>query len=272
MINKYNVLSFGISSVEDLDLLNKQFKLFKKYSKIPFNFYVMPGREQYNPNVNAMESIKQNISPDYNCIIPNYLNDNNNIMQNMSIFVGHSLNEFFNTVPKEKYFIVHLDCLPINFFDINEWVEDKPLFFIEQQRKHLRYAWDNICFIDTNVISPAEIDFSCGNFEGAQCDTGGGTYKIVNKYPSNCYGHTTKYLSNIETILSSNLSEHNKSILLKNYEIQLAESNAFGDPHWSELFLFDTLFHYRSFSGWHRKDQATLNIKEQRKQLLMDLK
>ena len=29
--------------------------------------------------------------------------------QNMSIFVGHSLNEFFNIVPKEKYFILHLD-------------------------------------------------------------------------------------------------------------------------------------------------------------------
>lgn len=272
MIKKYNILSFGISDVNDIDLLDHQYRLFQKYSIVPFNFYVMPGREQYNPNVNVMESIKQNISPDYNCIIPNYLNDNNNIMQNMSIFVGHSLNEFFNVTNPDKYLIVHFDCLPIKKFNITSWVQEKPLFSIDQQKNHLFYAWDNLCYIDSSIISPSEINFCCGIFEGVRCDTGGGTHSILSKYPNNKYYHTLKCLDDINKILSLDIDENNKSILLQNYEIQMAEMNKFHDPHWSEIFLFDTFFHYRSFSGWHRKDAETLFIKNQRKQLLLNLK
>jgi hypothetical protein len=266
-----NIVSFGITNLSDIDLLDKQYDLCTKYCKNKINFIAIPGREHGKSNINNITELQKHINKKYDFFIPDSLLPNNAAEYNPSIIPALTLNDFFYKSAPGKYFTIHLDCLPLKEFNFNNWIIDKPMFIIEQSRGHITYAWENIFYIDTNIIPSNEINFDCGIFEGERCDTGGGTHKIVQKYQHNKCWHTMKYLNSVDTILNCNITNKNKEILLKNYFLQYETLEKFKDPHWSEIYLDDVFFHYRSFSGWHRKDIYTENVKEKRKQLILDL-
>jgi len=266
-----NIVSFGVTNLSDIDLLNKQHDLFKKYCKNKINFIVIPGRESGKPHINNIIELQKNLNKKYNFFVPDSLLPNNCAEHNVSKISALALNDFFYQRAPGKYFTIQLDCLPLKKFNFNNWITDKPMFIMEQTRGHITYAWDNMFYVDTNIIPSDEINFDCGIFEGEQCDTGGGTYKIVQKYQHNKCFYNMKYLNSMDVILNCNITNKNKEILLKNYFLQFETIDKFKNPHWSELYFDDVFFHYRSFSGWHRKDIDTENLKEKRKQLILDL-
>jgi hypothetical protein len=266
-----NVVSFGITDITDIDLLDKQYELFKKYCKNKINFIVIPGREHNKEHINNIHSLQQILNKKYEYFIPKSLLPNSAALEHPSQLPALSLNDFFGECAPGKYFTVHLDCLPIKQFNLNDWIEDKPMFVIDNKREHIIYAWDNMFFVNTNIIPSKDINFNSAMIENVICDTGAETHTLIKKYEHNKYYNTIKYLNCIETILNCDISEHNKEILLKNYFLQLETTQKFENAHWSELFLNDTFFHYRSFSGWHRNDEYTLTKRKERKDLLLQL-
>jgi len=281
---EYNIISFGISSKKDIDILIKQRDLFKKYCLDYFKFTVMVCREQRKLNNEYDELIKElnelNIF-DY-VYIPECLKDNRMIQNDMSVFVGYALNESIKILNKGKLFFVHLDLFAINTFSLKDIFKNCKIGGKEEARKHVTYLWDNLLYIDTNQVDINKISFKCGIVENVRCDTGGesfyylktlkneeiefiGKSSIVNNN-FNC--GNIKILNNENIISELNVSKKNKEHLLMNYQIQKTESN----PHWSEVYL-DTFFHYRSFSGWHQNKSNTKieHINKKRKETILNI-
>ena len=265
---EYNIISFGVSSKKDIDILIKQRDLFKKYCLDDFKFTVMVCREQRKLNNEYDELIKKlnelNIF-DY-VYIPECLKDNTMIQNDMSVFVGYALNESIKTLNKGKLFFVHLDLFAINTFSLKKIFKNCKIGGTEQVRNHVNYLWDNLLYIDTNQADVNKISFKCGIVENVTCDTGGESFfylktlkdeeiKFIGKssiVKSNFTCADIKILNNENIIYELNINEKNKEYLLTNYQIQKTELK----PHWSEIHI-DTFFHYRSFSGWHQNKSNT---------------
>ena len=265
---EYNIISFGVSSKKDIDILIKQRDLFKKYCLDDFKFTVMVCREQRKLNNEYDELIKKlnelNIF-DY-VYIPECLKDNTMIQNDMSVFVGYALNESIKTLNKGKLFFVHLDLFAINTFSLKKIFKNCKIGGTEQVRNHVNYLWDNLLYIDTNQADVNKISFKCGIVENVTCDTGGESFyylktlkdeeiEFIGKssiVKSNFTCTDIKILNNENIIYELNINEKNKEYLLTNYQIQKTELK----PHWSEIHI-DTFFHYRSFSGWHQNKSNT---------------
>jgi len=269
----YNVVSFGIMNEEDIDLLIKQKNMFEKYCEEEINFIVVPGREQFQPhNKNYINLISKLESLDlFQVYMPKVLKNDSNINKNMSIFVGMMMEECFRELKLGKYFYTHLDNFPIKKFSLKNLFGDHLIAGHKQTRGHVYYLWDNCLFIDTENIKQ-DVKFGCGVVDGQACDTGGLSYHYLKSLNNDECKYFTEclFLNDLESIKKLEVEESIKQCLIKNFYIQLEEKNKYGDPHWSELHLNETFFHYRSFSGWHRKDPETLKIKQLRKNVILD--
>lgn len=274
-MKKYNVVSFGISDEADFDFLEKQYMLFKQYCKEEFSFSVMVSREQYKPNNSYKDLFNtlQNVEEIEVAYIPDYLqNDYNIATQGTSQFTGEALTESVQTLPKAKHFFVHLDCLPIAPFSFEDLFGNCALGGVPQTRGTVKYLWDCCLYVDMNRDECKDIDFRIGTFGGELCDTGGGSYKVLEKLSDidKVYYPDTYYLNSEDNINALELEDNVKKVLLENYNIQYGEQQKFGEAHWSELHM-GCFFHYRSFSGWHRKDPDTIKMKQRRKDLLLSI-
>jgi hypothetical protein len=274
-MKKYNIVSFGISDEQDFDFLEKQYILFDRYCKEEFSFSTMVSREQFRPTNSYQDLLHtlQSVDEIEVAYIPEYLQDDYNIAtQGTSQFTGEALTESVHFLPKAKHFFVHLDCLPIAPFSLEELFGDVVLGGVPQVRGSAKYLWDCCLYVDMNRKECENINFRVGKFGGELCDTGGGSYEVLEKLSDDekIYYPNTYYLNSEENIEKLDIEENVKHVLLENYKIQYGEQQKFGEAHWSELHM-GRFFHYRSFSGWHRKDSETLKMKQKRKDLLLSL-
>lgn len=272
---KYSIVSFGIMEEEDIDLLLKQKYLFEKHTAENINFYVIPGREQYNPSNKSYIKLVEKIQKEFSlkCHTPQALSIDENITW-CSEFTGKALEECFSSLPKGRYFYTHLDNVPIKDYSLNDLFKDKKVGGIRQTRAEIEYLWDNCLYIDSNNELIRNMNFKPCRVSNHSLDCGGESHFTLNNLSEEekiFYPEGGIQLSDEEIINSLDILDNNKILLLENLHIQREEQKAFGDPHWSEVHIKNVFFHYRSFSGWHRKSERSKKIKQKRKDLLLKL-
>jgi len=270
---EYNIISFGISNEKDIDFLIKQHSLFKKYCLDDFKFTVMICREQgstINNYDNLIKKLKEFNIFDY-VFIPDCLKYDVIIRRNISEFVGYALNESIQKIEKGKLFFIHLDLLPINNFSLKDIFKNCKIGGMEQIRGEINYLWDNLLYIDTNHVDTNKISFKCCTINNQRCDTGGESFFYLKTLSEEekIFFKSVKHLNNEETINNLKTSNENINCLLNNYNIQKEESN----PHWSEIYIDDIFFHYRSFSRWHQDKSNIENdkINKKRKESILKI-
>lgn len=269
----YNIVSFGIMFEEDIELLLKQKIMFEKYTKEEFKFHIIPGREQFQPNNHSYIKLVETLEKKYQltCYVPQALKNDSNIGWT-SMFTALALEESFKKMPHGKYFYSHLDNFPIKNYSLSNLFGDSSVAGVLQTRQHIKYLWDNCLYIDSTKEEIRNMNFKPCNVEGKSLDCGGESYFTLKNLKENevrYYPEGGVQLSSKEKIMDLDITQNVKEVLLNNYEIQVEEKNTFGDPHWSEVYINDIFFHYRSLSGWHRKNEKAQEIKNRRKVNLM---
>ena len=142
-------------------------------------------------------------------------------------------------MPDDGYvLILDHDMFLINEFNLEEYMEDCDISGCLQERANVKYVWPGLTILDIAKTKEYEFDFLPCSTKGQMLDTGGGTYKIIDKLefkPS-----YIEYPDSFEGIDLSTVDE--------GYGFEL---------HLDQLFL-----HFRNACGWNNNYQIIENSRK----------
>lgn len=244
-----NIISCGIFHPSDICLLNKQKQMFEKYCKNNFKFYCVLGRK-WDGEINEayLDHVAKMIKTIESFGIP--VIEPICYSLNPSTEAAFQCNFALRKVPRGKCFLVHLDSIPIDHFDLNILFNDCDIGGQKQIRAEYTYLWENLIFFNTSKIEPNEIFLEPCYINGTYLDAGGSLYYLIKNKNLKCkYYEDLFYLSGTDSILKMDfLSQNNKNLL-----IEIGRNKTFEKPSHTMEVYHNCFLHYRSGSNWHKK-------------------
>jgi len=217
------------------DLLQKQIDCFKKFFIGDYEINVVCDYR----NEKYLDSFKK-IS-DENKI--NFYSHKSELNLSPSFYHGSSLTWAYNKIILEKYsdeyilFVDH-DMFLVEEFNIQKYMKGYDVFGCLQERNDVKYIWPGLIIFKLDSVRNINFDFLPCNVNGISLDTGGGTFKLLEKLK--CKLSSVEYPESFSGI-----------------ELSLFDDGFGFELHGDGMFL-----HSRNASSWHDGYNENKNSKK----------
>lgn len=252
-----------------LDLIEFQYKSIKKYVldedyeyfifndgsniKNMTNFYDDTIREKIELKCKELNikhiPIPQELHTNRNIIFPNTeWSTSDHPSWRASIAVQYIYNYFKNE--NCKLVIIESDMLFINYINLNEYMNDVNIKFLQQSKTNIIYMWIGILLMDLDKMQNKDtLFFDCGKINNINVDSGGYSYYYLNEHPE-----LYQKKHNVEYHLLNKIENFDEKKFTPEFFTLCNDINVFyeGEGIFGETYLNECLYHIRAYgSNWN---------------------